>query len=159
MLTVVETVMDTDFIVSQRYSLASPRRRPLYQWLEMWANVHRDGRPAEYRWRRLFNAAVWLTPTSRVPCSNAANSETRWNLLGCPKLTKWSQPLVGRSSPCRHVGRYCCLTIFFRLSICGLVAKIYPDKVVRWCPDGDFWRLFCVLCFSEPRATGFRPAS
>jgi len=24
--------------------------------LEMWANVQRDGRPAEYRWRPLFNA-------------------------------------------------------------------------------------------------------
>jgi len=27
------------------------------------------------------------------------------------------------------------------LSKCALVAKIWPDKVVRWCPDGDFWRL------------------
>jgi len=25
--------------------------------LEMWANAQRDGRPAEYRWRPLFNAA------------------------------------------------------------------------------------------------------
>ena len=31
----------------------------------MWANAQRDGRPAEYRWRPLFNAAVWLTPTTR----------------------------------------------------------------------------------------------
>jgi len=23
----------------------------------MWANAQRDGRPAEHRWRRLFNAA------------------------------------------------------------------------------------------------------
>ena len=27
------------------------------QELEMWANAQRDGRPAEYRWRPLFNAA------------------------------------------------------------------------------------------------------
>ena len=40
--------------------------------LEMWANAQRDGRPAEYRWRPLFNATVWLTPTTRLPCSNAA---------------------------------------------------------------------------------------
>ena len=39
----------------------------------MWANAQRDGRPAEYRGRSLLNAAVWLTPTARVPCSNAAN--------------------------------------------------------------------------------------
>jgi len=25
--------------------------------LEMWANTQRDGRPAEYRWRPLFNVA------------------------------------------------------------------------------------------------------
>jgi len=70
-----------------------------YNQLEMWANAQRDGRPAKYRWRPLFNAAVRLTPTTRVPCSNAAKT---WNLLtlpGCPKLTKQSQPLVGRSSP------------------------------------------------------------
>ena len=29
----------------------------IHQKLEMWANVQRDGRPAEYRWRPLFNAA------------------------------------------------------------------------------------------------------
>ena len=39
----------------------------------MWANAQRDGRPVKYRWRPLLNAAVWLTPTTRVPCSNAAN--------------------------------------------------------------------------------------
>ena len=65
----------------------------------MWANAQRDGRPAEYRWRPLFNAAVWLTPTTRVPCSNAAKMRNPLNYLGYPKLTKGSQPLVGRSSP------------------------------------------------------------
>ena len=52
--------------------------------------------------------------------------ETRWNLQGCPKLPDRSQPLVGWSSPyCGNMWRrYCCLTIFFRLSICALVAKI-----------------------------------
>jgi len=28
-----------------------------YVKLEMWANAQRDGRPAEYRWRPLINAA------------------------------------------------------------------------------------------------------
>ena len=45
--------------------------------LEMWANALSDGRPAEYRWRPLFNAAVWLMPTTRVPCSNAAKTRNR----------------------------------------------------------------------------------
>jgi len=46
----------------------------------MWADAQRDGRPAEYRWRPLLNTAVWLTPTARVPCSNAANIGER---IGC----------------------------------------------------------------------------
>jgi len=29
----------------------------LSQTEEMWANTQRDGRPVEYRWRPLFNAA------------------------------------------------------------------------------------------------------
>jgi len=40
----------------------------------MWADAQRDGHPAEYRWCPLLNAADWLTPTARVPCSNAANT-------------------------------------------------------------------------------------
>jgi len=28
-----------------------------HKTLEMWANAQRDGRPVEYRWRPLFNAA------------------------------------------------------------------------------------------------------
>jgi len=56
----------------------------------MWANAQRDGHPAEYRWFPLFNAAIWLMPTSRVPCSNAAKMRNPLKL---------AQPLVGRSSP------------------------------------------------------------
>jgi len=51
----------------------------------MWANAKRDGRPAYYRWRRLFNAAVWLTPTIRVPCSNAANMRNPLKFAGVPQ--------------------------------------------------------------------------
>ena len=85
----------------------------------MWANAQRDGSLAEYTWRRLFNAAVWL-------CSNAAKTRNPLKLAGCPKLTKRSQPLVGRSTPyCKDMwGRYCCLTSFFRLSTRALVVKI-----------------------------------
>ena len=32
-------------------------RRGKKEELEVWANAQRDGRPAEYRWRPLFNAA------------------------------------------------------------------------------------------------------
>ena len=35
----------------------SQRKRRKNKELEMWANAQRDGRPAEHRWRPLFNAA------------------------------------------------------------------------------------------------------
>jgi len=54
----------------------------------MWANAQRDGRPAEYRWRPLFDEAVWLTPTTRVPCSNAAKTQNRLKLPGVPQTNE-----------------------------------------------------------------------
>jgi len=41
--------------------------------------------------RHISTDVLWKTVLTR--------RETRWNYLGCPKLTKRSQPLVGRSSP------------------------------------------------------------
>ena len=54
----------------------------------MWANAQRDGRPVEYRWRPLFNAAVWLTHTTRVPCSNAAKTRNPLQLPGMPQTNE-----------------------------------------------------------------------
>jgi len=51
---------------------------------------------------------------------------------------------------------YRCLTSFFRLSIRALVAKTQSDKVLRWCPEGDFWRLFCVLHFQRAACNRFQ---
>jgi len=39
-------------------------------------------------------------PLSDVGAVTLPRREIRWNLLGCPKLANWSQPLVGWSSPC-----------------------------------------------------------
>ena len=54
----------------------------------MWANAQRDGCPAEYRWRPLLNAAVWLTPTIRVLCSNAAKTRNLLKLPGVPQTNE-----------------------------------------------------------------------
>ena len=56
--------------------------------LEMWANTQRDCRPAEYRWRPLLNVAVWLTPTTRVPCSNAAKTRNPLKLSDVPQTNE-----------------------------------------------------------------------
>jgi len=51
----------------------------------MWVNAQPDGRPAEYRWRPLFNAALWLTPTTRVPYGNAAKTRNPLKFAGVPQ--------------------------------------------------------------------------
>jgi len=43
--------------------------------------------------------------------------------------------------------------------MCALVAKIWPDKVVRLCLDGDLLAIFASCIYSEPCAARFRPAS
>jgi len=55
-----------------------------------------DGRPAEYRWRRLFNAAVWLTPTASVPCSKAAKTRNPLKFAGVPQTR---QQIAAVSTP------------------------------------------------------------
>ena len=59
----------------------------------MWANAQRDGRPAYYRRRPLLNAAVWLTPSYSVRCSNAPTSKQYWLNIGT-MLTYWIK--IGR---------------------------------------------------------------
>jgi len=44
----------------------------------MWANAQRDGRPAEYRWRFLFNAAKFgLRPVLECRAVTLPKRETR----------------------------------------------------------------------------------
>jgi len=38
----------------------------------------------------------------------------------------------------------------------ALVAKIEPDKVVRWCPDGEFLAIFCFLYFQRAACSTFQ---
>ena len=78
----------------------SHKRRIGYVTTRMWANAQRHGRPAEHRWRPLFNAAKFgWRPLLECRAVTLPRRETRSNYLGSPKLTKRSQPLVGRSSP------------------------------------------------------------
>jgi len=55
----------------------------------MWDNAQRDGRPAEYRWRPLFNAAVWL-------CSNDAKTR---NLLKVAGVLQTKETISAASGP------------------------------------------------------------
>ena len=57
----------------------------------MLANGQRDGRPAYYRWRPVFSAAVWLTP-----CSNAAKTQNSLKFVGVPQTP---EPISAVSRP------------------------------------------------------------
>jgi len=108
----------------------------------MWANAQRDGRPAEYRWRPLVNAAKFgWRPILECRAVTLATRETRWNLQECPKLANRSQPLVGRSSPYYEDmwRRYCCLTSFFPIVDTCLSCE---DIVRQNCGMVPRWRLF-----------------
>jgi len=90
---------------------------------------------AKFGWPPLSYVGAVIKPTC----------ETRWNLLGCPKLGNQSQPLVGQSSPyCEdmwrrgHVEEILLFNQFLQLSIHASVAELEPDKVVWWCADGRF---------------------
>ena len=74
----------------------------------------------------------WL-PLSDVTAVRKPRHETRWNLLGCPKLPKRSLSLVGWS-------------FFLIVDIC-LSCEDTANKVVWWCRDGDFVHHFWILYF------------
>ena len=61
----------------------------------MWANAQREGRPAYYRWRPLFNAAVWLTPAARVLCSNPAKTRKPLKFAGVPQTRQQISAVSG----------------------------------------------------------------
>jgi len=67
----------------------------------MWVDAQRDGRPAKYRWRALLNAAVYLTYTAPLPCSNSANIEESktWMLS---EFCTWQNSFRGKE-PAKNV--------------------------------------------------------
>ena len=92
---------------------------------------------------------VWLTPTTTVPCSNAAKTRNPVKFAGVPQT---NQTVSAASGPkfiilWGHVEEILLLNkFFFRLSTCALIAKILPNKVVQWCSDGEMAIFMVALC-------------
>ena len=63
----------------------------------MWANAQRDGRPAEYRWRPLFNLAKfgWRQLLECRACSNAANTRNPLKFAGVPQTRQRISAISG----------------------------------------------------------------
>ena len=66
--------------------------------LEIWANAQRDGRPAEHRWRPLFNAAKFGWRSLLYCCAVTLAAKTRKTLKfgGVPQTGK---PISAASRP------------------------------------------------------------
>ena len=110
-----------------------------------WQNSVRGQEPRKYAYTvpaketAKHCAKFGWPPLSDVGAVTKPRRKTRWNLLGCPKLTNISQPLVGRSSPyCRDTWRrYCNLTIFGRPFLNGSPYAIGPLFVCLSCLYSD----------------------
>ena len=97
-----------------------------------WANAQLDGRPAEYRYATsVQRRKIWLTPTTRVSCSNAAKTRNPLKFAGVPQTP---EPISAVNRPkftilSEHVEEVLLFNNFFRLSTNALVAKIWPDNL------------------------------
>ena len=78
-----------------------------------------------------------------MPCSNASKKQNPLKFVGVPQTP---EPISAVSGPkftilSGHVEEVLLLSKFFPI-VDTCLAKIWPDKVVRWCPDGDFLAIF-----------------
>jgi len=133
-------------------------RKKKEEQTRMWANAQRVGRPAYYRWHPLFNAAVWLKPTTRVPCSNVAKRRRLLKFGGVPQTGK---PITAARRPkftilWGHVEDILLLNMFFPIvDTCFSCEDIARQSCVM-VPIWRFWRLFCVLCFQRAECSRFQ---
>ena len=121
-----------------------------YSRLEMWANAQRDGRPAEYRWRPLFNAAVWLTPSTRVPCSNAAKTRNPLKFAWVPQIRQQISAVSGPKFTILsgHVEEVLLFYKFF--SDCRCMPSLRKYSPTKLC-DGAEMTMFSRPVFSASR--------
>ena len=124
----------------------------------MWANAQCDGHPAEYRCRPLCNAAVWLTPTARVPSSNATKTRNPLKFAGVPQTCQ-QIPAVSRPKFTILSGHVEEVLLFNKFFFPIVDTCLSSKNIARQsCGMVPKWR-FCASCIaSEPRAAHFRRA-
>ena len=100
---------------------------------------------------------VWLTPTTRMPCSNAANTPNPLKFAGVPQTR---QQVSAVSVPkftilWGHVGEILLFNNFFPTVDMCLGCE---DIARQSCTMMRRWRFFVSCISSEPHAVHFRPA-
>jgi len=126
----------------------------------MWANAQRDGRPAKHRWRPLFNAAVWLTPTTRVPCSrpNAAKTRNPLKFAGVPQTRQTISAASGRKFNVLwgRVEEILLFKTFFSIVDKCLSCEDTARQSCVMVRRRRFLAIFCVLHFQRAACTTFQ---
>ena len=108
-----------------------------------WDTVYSVPAQETVKHRAMFG---WLL-LSDVAAVTKPRRETRWNLLGCPKLANRYQPLVGQVYHIVRICawmRYCCLTSFSDCRYMPWLRRYSPTNlsmVPRWRFFGEFLRL------------------
>jgi len=100
---------------------------------------------------------VWLTPTTRVPCSNAAKTRNPLKFAGVPQsrqqISAVSRPKFTKLSG--HVQEVLMFSRFFPIVDTCLSSE---DIARQSCAMVPKWRFFVSCIYSEPRAAHFTPA-
>jgi len=83
---------------------------------------------------------VWLTPTTRVPCSNAGKTRNPLKVAGVPQtrqqISAVSRPKFTTLSG--HVEEVLLFNKFFPIVDTCLSSEDIARQFVRWCQNGDF---------------------
>ena len=121
----------------------------------MWANAQRDGRPAEYRWSSVQRRKVWLTPTTRMPCSNAAKTPNPLKLAGVPQTKETISAASGLkfAISCGRVEEVFLLNKFF--SDCRYVPYLRRYSPIKLCDGAQMANLFFAPVFQQAACSTF----
>ena len=108
----------------------------------MWANAQRNGRPAEYRWRPLFNAGNFGWRPLLVPCSNAGKKRTALKLAGVPQTRQQITAVSGTKFTISwgHVEDILLFNKFF--FDCQYVSYSCKDMARQSCAMVPRWQIF-----------------
>jgi len=93
-----------------------------------------------------------------MPCSNAANTRKQ---LKFGRVPETNETISAASGPkftilWGHLEDILLLNKFFPVVDMCLSCEDRARQFVRWCPDGDLWRLFCVLYFQRSACSTFQ---
>jgi len=122
----------------------------------MLVNVQRDGRPAEHRWRPLFNAAKfgWHSLAyTWLPCSNAAKTRNPLKLAAVPQTPEPISAVSGTKFTILwgHLDDILLFNKFFPIVDTCLSCEDIARQTCAMVPRWRFFATFLRLVFSANR--------